>query len=79
MSPLEIGLARRIIGLRGTSFYAKKNLWACRYYRDIPIRQSLEERGYIERSSLDPLSWKLTTRGIDQLKLQIGEFSFRVK
>ena len=77
MTPEEINLARRIIQLRGTSMKAQRNLWECRFYKDIPIRKSLEEKGLIEPSTeKGGWYWKLSLRGIQQLKLQIGEFSW---
>lgn len=78
MTPSEIALAQRIIGLRRYSVKATKNRWECRFRRDIPARQGLEDKGYIEPSR-EPGGWfwKMTPAGIQQLKLQIGEFTFR--
>ena len=78
MTAEEVNLARRIIKLRGTSMKALCNRWECRFYKDIPIRRSLEEKGHVVPSNeAGGWYWKLTPQGIQQLKQQIGEFTFR--
>ena len=74
MTGPEVKLARRIIGLSGTRFTAPKNYWERRFLRDRPLILSLQEKGHVETVGN---GWKLTTQGIQQLKLQIGEFTFR--
>ena len=68
----EIKLARKIINLRGTSFIAKTNY--LELTTETPTILSLKEKKYIE-----PIKngYQLTTKGIDQLRLQIGEFRFK--
>lgn len=73
MSRDEVLLAMRIIGLRGTSFNARKNYWERRFLKDRPLILSLQDQGLAETLGN---GWKLTGRGIEQLKLQIGEFTF---
>lgn len=74
MSGEEVRLARRIIGLSGTRLTAPKNYWERRLLRDRPLILSLQEKGHVE---VVGNGWKLTNQGIQQLKQQIGEFTFR--
>lgn len=74
MSGEEVRLAMRIIGLRGTSMRAKKNYWERRMTKDRPVILSLQDKGFAETQGN---GWKITGLGIQQLKLQIGEFTFR--
>lgn len=70
----EVKLAQRIIGLKGTSMRATKNYWERRTTKDRPLILSLQEKGHVETQGN---GWKVTSQGIQQLKQQIGEFSFR--
>lgn len=74
MSYDEVKLAMRIIGLRGTSMKATKNYWERRMAKDRPLILSLQDKGHVETQGD---GWKMTSQGIQQLKQQIGEFSFR--
>lgn len=75
MTHPEIQLARRIVGLRGTAFRARGNGLRIRRAADRPALTTLAEKGHAAPTADG--SWKLTAQGIQQLKLQIGEFSFR--
>lgn len=76
MSYDEVKLAQRIIGLRGTAFKARGNGWSYRFTKDREALMSLQAKGHA--IGIGPTSrWKLTPLGIQQLKLQIGEFTFR--
>jgi len=74
----EVKLAMRVIGLRGTSMKAKKNQWECRFNKDRAVMNSLIEKGHLTTAPEIKGGWwmKLTPQGIQQLKLQIGEFHF---
>lgn len=70
----EVKLAQRIIGLRGTSMRATKNYWERRLAADQVNILSLQDKGHVETQGD---GWKLTSQGIQQLKQQMGEFTFR--
>ena len=70
----EVKLAMRIIGLKGTSMRATKNYWERRMAQDQAAILSLQDKGHAETQKD---GWKLTNQGIQQLKQQIGEFTFR--
>lgn len=75
MTPAEINLARRIIDLRGTAMRARGNrLHDGRLKRsESQMLADLARRGLVSHD--DNFFWRLTAQGIQQLKLQIGEFS----
>lgn len=70
----EVKLAQRILGIRKTSFKATKNYWERRMAKDQAAILSLQDKGHAETQGD---GWKLTSQGIQQLKQQMGEFSFR--
>ena len=75
MNGEEVRLAMRIIGLRGTSMKAKRQHWQYRYHKDREHLMSLQTKGHVEGVGNES-KWILTNKGIQQLKLQIGEFTF---
>jgi hypothetical protein len=75
MSQPEVKLAMRIIGLRGTSMKARGNGWNYRFHNDREPLMALQNKGHV--LGIGPASrWMLTRQGIQQLKQQIGEFTF---
>jgi len=72
----EVKLAQRILGIRRYSFKATKNSWRRRVMADRPLIISLQEKGHAAYRTGSE-DWFLTPQGIQQLKLQMGEFSFR--
>jgi hypothetical protein len=75
MNPAEISLARRIIDLRGTCFKARGNKLVVRKDEDRnTMAHMLSERWTFKTNEGH---YVLTSLGIQQLKLQIGEFTFR--
>lgn len=70
----EVKLAQRILGIRRYSFKSTKNYWVRRMAKDRPLILSLQTKGHVETQGD---GWKMTSQGIQQLKLQMGEFSFR--
>ncbi len=70
----EVNLARRIIGLHGTAFTATKNYWERRKTADRNVILSLQDKGHVNTQGD---GWYLTSQGVQQLKLQIGEFNMR--
>jgi hypothetical protein len=70
----EVKLAQRIIGLRGTSMRATKNYWERRMAADQANILSLQDKGHVKTQGN---GWMMTSQGIQQLKQQIGEFSFK--
>jgi hypothetical protein len=70
----EVKLAQRIIGIKGTSMRATKNYWERRMAKDQALILSLQDKGHVETQGD---GWKMTNQGIQQLKQQMGEFSFR--
>lgn len=72
----EVKLAQRILGIRRYSFKATKNSWRRRVIADRPTIISLQEKGHVQYRTGSE-DWFLTPQGIQQLKLQMGEFSFR--
>lgn len=72
MTGPEVALARRVIGLRGTSSRAIRNRLRDLSLAEMPVMARLEEKGYA--SLHHDGYYRLTGRGIQQLKLQIGEF-----
>lgn len=80
MTYKEVKLAQRIIGLKGTSMRATKNHWHWAVNRaslDQNALGNLLEKGHVARIAEEGREYKLTNQGIQQLKQQIGEFSFR--
>ena len=75
MNPDEIVLARRVIDLRGTDFKARRNRLRDLKIADHPTMAQLNEKGHV--SLHQDGYWRMTGQGIQQLKLQIGEFSLR--
>jgi hypothetical protein len=76
MTADEVKLAMRIIGLRGTNHKARGNGWTYRFHKDREPLMSLQSKGHV--LGVGPgSSWKLTNQGIQQLKQQIGEFTFK--
>lgn len=73
MTPDEITLARRVIGLRGTAYRATRNKLRDLSLAEIRVMARLEEKGHV-RLEQDGY-YRLTGSGIQQLKLQIGEFA----
>ena len=63
----------RIIGLRSTRMKAAKNFWRQHFMKDAQTILTLQEKGHAEPTGD---GWRLTGQGIQQLKLQIGEFHF---
>ena len=70
----ECKLAQRILGIRRYSFKATKNYWERRMAKDRDLILSLQDKGHAETQGD---GWKMTGQGIQQLKLQMGEFTFR--
>ena len=89
MTAEEVKLAMRIIGLRGTSTRATKNYWdfsiKAGHSEDVKTLDSLEAKGLLSLNiplgQVVPKGQKrymfLNNQGIQQLKQQIGEFTFR--
>ncbi len=73
LSPEQIQLARRIIGLRGTCYKARGNGWTIKSDNDRPVLSTLVDQGIA--CHIKGGYYVLTQSGIQQLKLQIGEFS----
>lgn len=73
----EVKLAMRIIGLRKDRFRAKRNTWRLTMNKDREHILALQDIG-LARHFPEYNTWALTNKGIQQLKQQIGEFTFRV-
>lgn len=74
MNNEEVRLAMRIIGLRGTRMKARgNNGWNFRYKKDLESLNGLETKKLAQKVE-NTSRWVLTKTGIQQLKLQIGEF-----
>ena len=75
MTPAEIKLARRIVDLRGTASRARGN----RLHHDRLTAREARTMNDLSAKGLakddHDFFWHLTAQGIQQLKLQIGEFS----
>lgn len=74
MTRPEVLLAQRIVGLRGTSAKARGNGLRIRRTADHPQLATLTAKNHAATN--DGVT-QLTPQGIQQLKLQIGEFGFR--
>lgn len=75
MSYEEVKLSQRIIGLHGTKWKATKNSLKRIRSGDPQNLHSLYEKGHIIYNS-EGEEWMMSPQGIQQLKLQIGEFQF---
>ena len=75
----EVKLAQRVLGIRKTSSKATKNQWVCRRNADKIAMNGLIEKGHMTTAPEIKGDWwmKMTSQGIQQLKQQMGEFSFR--
>jgi hypothetical protein len=74
MSYDEVKLAMRIIHLRKGRMKAGKNQWRHCFHKDTAVLKSLWDKKHVEGGFF---GWRLSSQGIQQLKQQIGEFTFR--
>ena len=74
MTGEEVRLAMRIIHLRKGRFKAGKNQWRHAFHKDTNALNSLWDKKHVTGGFF---GWRLTPQGIQQLKQQIGEFTFR--
>jgi hypothetical protein len=71
----EVKLSQRIIGLRVTAWKATKNSLKRIRSGDPETLCSLFDKGHIIYNTKGA-EWMMSPQGIQQLKLQIGEFTF---
>lgn len=72
MTPAEVSAARRVIGLSGTSSRARRNGLNRVLTTELAAMVALERKGHVEFRDGQR---RLTGQGVQQLKLQIGEFA----
>ena len=77
MTGAEVNLAKKIIGLSGSSIRASKNKLSKIASKDETALGGLISKGHARRiSERSGERFEMTGQGIQQLKLQIGEFAF---
>ena len=75
MTPQEIDIARRTLGLRKRGGKARKNLYSYRK-ADIESVREMVQQGWMEQDDpfkLGQVRFRMSARGIDQFRLQFGE------